>query len=83
MPRNRDAEQHAEHTANPRSQGENFAAVEAIGGVAGNEKKKNSGKKLREADEAEVERAFGDFVDLPSDGDGLHLRGENDEKRAI
>ena len=38
------------------------------------------GKKLRQAHQAEVERALGDFVDLPADGDGLHLGGEHDEK---
>src|SRR6266852_7243803 len=55
-----------------------LAAVVAVGDVSGHQKQDDAGKKLREADEAEVQRTLGDFVDLPSDGHGLHLRGEDD-----
>ena len=58
---------------------QDFAAVENVGDVACQEKQNNTGEELRQADEAEVEGALGDFVDLPADGDGLHFEGEHDE----
>ena len=41
--------------------------------MPGEEKKHEAGSELGEANVAEVERAPGDFVHLPSDGDRLHL----------
>ena len=38
------------------------------------------GSKLGQADVSEIERALGDFVDLPSHGDGLHLQRDDDEE---
>jgi len=56
-----------------------FAAVENVGDVTRQEEEHDAGEELRQADEAEVEGALGDFVDLPADGDGLHFEGEHDE----
>ena len=47
--------------------------------MAGKEEQHDTREELREADEAEGEWAFGDFVDLPADGDGLHFEGEHDK----
>src|SRR6266446_6742797 len=59
-----------------------LAAVVEIGGVSGEEKQHEAGQKLGEADVSEIDRAFGDLVDLPSHGDGLHLeRHDNEESR--
>jgi len=58
---------------------QDFAAIENVGDVSGEEEEHDPGEELREADEAEVEGALGDFVDLPADGDGLHFEGEHDE----
>jgi hypothetical protein len=56
----------------------------AVGGVPGDEEEQDAGKKLCEADEAEVERSVRDFVDLPADGDRLHLeRGHDEEARDL
>ena len=51
------------------------AAVVAVGDVADHEAEHHHGKELHEADEAEVEGAAGQFVDLPADRDRLHLVG--------
>jgi hypothetical protein len=56
------------------------AAVEEIGGVSGEEKQDEAGSELGQADVSEIERALGDFVDLPSDGYGLHLERYDDEE---
>src|SRR5215813_8183660 len=61
------------------AQNQDFAAVENICNVSRDEKENDAGKELREANKTEVERALGDFVDLPADGDGLHFHGEHDE----
>src|SRR5208282_251266 len=55
-----------------------FAAIIAIGHVAGNEKEKDTGQELRQANEAEIERPLGDFVDLPAHRNRLHLVGKDD-----
>src|SRR5690349_8739342 len=44
---------------------QNLFAVEDIGDMARHQEEDNAGKELRETDEAEVERALGNFVDLP------------------
>jgi len=59
--------------------GEDSRAVVAVGGVSRERQENDSRQKLHEADEAKVQLAVGDFVDLPHYGDGLHLGGENDE----
>jgi hypothetical protein len=56
------------------------AAFEAVGGVARDRKQQNSREKLGEADVAEIERALGDLIHLPSHGHGLHFDGDHDEK---
>ena len=56
------------------------AAIEAIDGVPGGKKKGDAGKKLGEADQSEIEGALGDFVNLPADGDRLHLERRNNTK---
>jgi hypothetical protein len=48
--------------------------------VSGEEKQHEAGRKLGQADVSEIERALGDFVDLPSHGDGLHLERHDDEE---
>ena len=50
-----------------------IAAVEAIGGVAGDQEKNNAGEELGQAYQAQIEWALGDFVDLPAYRYGLHL----------
>jgi hypothetical protein len=57
-----------------------FAAVEDIGGVTGEEKEDEAREKLGEADVSEIEGTFGDLIDLPSDGDGLHFERDHDEE---
>jgi hypothetical protein len=50
--------------------------VAAIGDMTDDEHQRDRGQELREPDEAEVERAPGELVDLPAHRDGLHLVGE-------
>ena len=57
-----------------------MAAFDAIRSVAGDGEKQNSRQKLRQSDQAEIERAFCDLVDLPSHGDSLHLDRSHDQK---
>src|SRR5258707_9628729 len=57
-----------------------LAAVEQIGGVSGEKKKHDAGQKLCQADVSQIDRAFGDLVDLPSHGDGLHFERHDDEE---
>src|SRR6267378_8391263 len=57
-----------------------LAAVVEIGGVSGEEKQRESGQKLGQANVSEIERALGDLVHLPSDGDRLHLKRHDDEE---
>ena len=59
---------------------QDFAAIENVGDMTRQEEEHDAGEELRQADEAEVEGALGDFVDLPANGNGLHLRGEDDEE---
>ncbi len=51
-------------------------AVELVGHVPGGKGQKHGGYELHEADQAQVEGAVGQFVDLPADGDGHHLEAE-------
>src|ERR1700681_3905184 len=57
-----------------------LAAVVEIGGVSGEEKQREAGQKLGEANVSEIERALGDLVHLPSHGDRLHLERHDDEE---
>src|ERR1700716_117543 len=57
-----------------------LAAVVEIGGVSGEEKQREAGQKLREADVSEIERTLRDLVHLPSHGDRLHLERDDDEE---
>ncbi len=76
---NRDRQQQRRADRESRvADGENLAAVEAVGRVPRHEKKQDAGKELREAHEAEIERTLRDFVDLPADRDRLHFRGKHD-----
>ena len=73
----------AERAADAKAQGgerfgdhaelQHAAAVEMIGDVAGDQHQEERRHELREPDEPEVERAAGQRVDLPSDGDREHL----------
>jgi hypothetical protein len=56
------------------------AAVVGVGHVAGPQDQHQEGRELRQADQAEVEQAVGDLVDLPADGHALHLHGEGAEE---
>jgi hypothetical protein len=49
-----------------------FALI-AVGGVTGGEGEQGHGQELPKADEAEVEGAMGEGVDLPADGHRAHL----------
>ena len=51
------------------------AAVVAVGDMADQKPEHHHREELHEADEAEVEGAAGQFVDLPADRDRLHLIG--------
>src|SRR5216683_2169942 len=57
-----------------------LAAVVEIGGVSGEEKQREAGQKLGEANVSEIERALRDLVHLPSHGDRLHLERYDDEE---
>ncbi|MEY9132265.1 hypothetical protein ACVIWV_001858 [Bradyrhizobium diazoefficiens] len=51
-------------------------ALEAVGGVAGDEHEQRGGQELHEADHAEVEGRAGEVVDLPADRDRRDLAGK-------
>ena len=52
----------------------------AVGGVASQEKEKDAGQELRQPDEAEIEGAMGEGVDLPGHAEGLHFGGGGGEE---
>jgi hypothetical protein len=58
------------------AQQDDGAAVVGVCHVAGPQDQRQEGRELRQADQAQVEQAVGDLVDLPADGDALHLDGE-------
>src|SRR5258708_2857373 len=60
--------------------GEHVAPFKAVGGVSRNWEEQNCRQELRQANKAEIERTLGDLVDLPSDGDRLHLDGGNNQE---
>ena len=67
---------HIESDVKRDGQASDPAAVEAVGGPAGNQRQQEQGNELDKADEAEAERGFlephgvaGDVVDLPADDD--------------
>ncbi len=55
------------------AEGDDLAAVVAVGDVADDERERGHGQELGEADEAQVERAAGERIDLPAHGDGDDL----------
>src|ERR1700681_189863 len=57
-----------------------LAAVVEIGGVSGEEKQREAGQKLGEANVSEIEWTLRDLVHLPSHGDRLHLERHDDEE---
>ena len=59
---------------------QHLAPVEAVRGMAGNQKQKNTGKKLRQPHEPQVEGAFRDVIHLPSHGNRLHFDGSHNEE---
>src|SRR3981189_3662757 len=63
------------------TQNDEFAALEAVRNISRNEKKEDAGKKLRQTDETKIPWRPCDFVDLPANGDRLHLR-RNDGAKA-
>ena len=64
------------------AQQDDVAAVVAVGPGAGPQAQPPEGRELRQADQAQVEQAAGDLVDLPADGDALHLHREGAEEAA-
>jgi hypothetical protein len=75
-------EQQQQKEANSKSRiakNQNFAAVKNVRHMASREEKHDAGQELGQANQSEVERAFGDFVDLPADGDGLHFQSEHNK----
>src|SRR5216684_4307845 len=60
--------------------GEHVAPFEAVGGVARNWEEQNCRQELSQTDKAKIKRTFGDLVNLPSDGDRLHLDGGNNQE---
>ena len=56
---------------------QNALARETVGSVAGDQEQQDAGCKLRQANQAKIERAMGERIDLPAHGHGLHFgRGE-------
>ncbi len=53
------------------------APIEAVCSHAGGKEQRKHGKKLEQPDEAEIKHAAGNLVDMPANGDGQHLDGEN------
>src|SRR6185437_92358 len=49
------------------------APVVAVGGVADQQRQHDRRHELNEPDQAEIERAVGQLVDLPADGHSQHL----------
>jgi hypothetical protein len=64
--------QHAQH--------DDLAPVVAVGDVAGPQDQHQEGGELGQADQPEVEQAAGNLVDLPANGDALHLDGQGTEE---
>jgi hypothetical protein len=62
------------------TENENDAAVVAVGGMARKQHQAQERQKLGQADEPEIEQAAGHLIDLPTDGDDDHLRGNRGEK---
>ena len=46
--------------------------------MPGNKEEEDAGEELRQADQTQVQWAFGNFVDLPADRNGLHFGGYDD-----
>ena len=56
------------------------AAVEQVEHLSGDDRRREQGKELHEADEAEVERIVGERVDLPAHRHPLHHEGAVGER---
>ena len=61
------------HERDELAHAEDAPAIEAIGDVPDDQHERKRRQELHEADETEVERAAGQRVDLPADGDRQHL----------
>jgi len=62
------------------ARGKHVAPFETVRGVAGKGEEQDCGQELSQANEAKIERTFSDLVDLPTDGDRLHLDGGNNQE---
>ncbi len=51
-------------------------AVVAVGDLADHQRHRHNGNKLHQPDQAEIKRAAGQFIDLPTDRNRLHLIGD-------
>ena len=51
-----------------------------VGDVSRRQDQQHERQELRKADQPEVERVARDLVDLPADGDRLHLHGQRREE---
>ena len=60
------------------AQRKNSAAVIAVCGVARNQKQQDTGKKLCQTNQSEIEGSLRDLVYLPADRDRLHLGSQHD-----
>ena len=58
------------------------AALDPVGGRAGDRQQQQRRGEFGEADQAEIERAAGEVVDLPEQRRRLHLEAEIAEQRA-
>ena len=67
--RNDDRDQRVDALRDPNDQ----PPVVAVGGVSDQQRQHDGGHELDQADQAEVEGAAGDLVDLPADHHGQHL----------
>jgi hypothetical protein len=72
-------QQEKTHSETNIAKNQYFAAVENVSDVTRGEEKHNAGEELCETDKAEIERAFGDLINLPANSYGLHFESEHDE----
>ena len=60
-----------------------IAARKAVDGVAGDEREAGEGHELHQPDEAQIECAVGQRIDVPADRHRLHLPRRRAEKRTV
>jgi hypothetical protein len=77
----RQQQQRRDHLADVAS-GQDEAAIDAIGDLAGRQREQRHRQEHRQPDIAERQRIAGDVVDLPAHGHGLHVHAQPREETA-